>query len=87
MGCNSVSYPFGKGNASALKVLLNSDYLELEVFGESNAMIRYFANWMPVVHLSVQCKRRDNDEFSPIQEVECAQHQIMTNGQKSWICI
>ena len=38
-GCDSVSYPFGKGKVSSLKVIMNSDNLEIEVFGESNANI------------------------------------------------
>ena len=36
-GCESVSYPFGKGKVSSLKVIMDSDDLEIEVFGESNA--------------------------------------------------
>ena len=38
-GCDSVSYLFGKDKVSPLKVIMDSDYLEIEVFGESNATI------------------------------------------------
>ena len=38
-GCDSVSYPFGKGKVSSLKVIVDSDDLDIEVFGESNATI------------------------------------------------
>ena len=34
----SVSYPFGKGKVSSLKVIIDSDDLEIEVFGESNVI-------------------------------------------------
>ena len=34
-----MSYPFGKGKVSSLKVIMNSDNLEIEVFGEWNANI------------------------------------------------
>ena len=38
-GCDTVSYPFGKGKMSSLKVIMDSDHLEIELFGESNATI------------------------------------------------
>ena len=38
-GCDSVSYPFGKGKVSSLKVILDSGDLAIEVFGETNATI------------------------------------------------
>ena len=38
-GCDTVSYPFGKGKVSSLKVIMDSDHLEIELFGESNATI------------------------------------------------
>ena len=38
-GRGSVSYPFGKGKVSSLKVIIDSDDLEIEVFDESNATI------------------------------------------------
>ena len=38
-GCDTVSYTFGKGKVSSLKVIMDSDHLEIELFGESNATI------------------------------------------------
>ena len=38
-GCDSVLYPFGKGKVPSWKVIMDSDDLEIEVFGESNATI------------------------------------------------
>ena len=38
-GCDSVSYLFGKGKVSSLKVIMDSHDLDIEVFGESNATI------------------------------------------------
>ena len=38
-GCDSVSYPFGKGMVSSLKLIMDSDNLEIELFGVSNATI------------------------------------------------
>ena len=38
-GCDTVSYTFGKGKMSSLKVIMDSDHLEIELFGESNATI------------------------------------------------
>ena len=38
-GCDTVSYTFGKGKVSSLKVSMDSDHLEIELFGESNATI------------------------------------------------
>jgi hypothetical protein len=36
-GCDTTSYPYGKGKATALKVLLNEHCSGLEVFGKTNA--------------------------------------------------
>ena len=38
-GCDTVSYTFGKGKVSSLKLIMDSDHLEIELFGESNATI------------------------------------------------
>ena len=38
-GCDTVSYPFGKGKVSSLKAIMDSDHVEIELFGESNATI------------------------------------------------
>ena len=38
-GCDSVSYPFGKTRCPKLNVIMDSDNLEIELFGESDATI------------------------------------------------
>ena len=38
-GCDSVSYLFGKGKVPSLKVIMDYDNLEIELFGDSNATI------------------------------------------------
>ena len=36
-GCNTASYPCGKGKVSALKVLMEHDIPDLDLFGEEEA--------------------------------------------------
>ena len=38
----TVSYSFVKGKVSSLKVIMDSDYLEIELFGELNATTRVY---------------------------------------------